>query len=122
MFDDVLKKKKAKIERLEKNHARLIHILENLKGRKAEANLPKLTVISGRDNIYDQIKKIIDETEDKFYVLLNFIYESYYINEKVWELIGYEPYPTMSAGPKMKPFDEAMLERVKQMSSIYFKV
>ena len=69
IFDDILKKKKDKIQRLEKNHIRLIEILENLKGRKAEANLPKLTVISGRDNIYDQIKKIIDDTTDELYLV-----------------------------------------------------
>ena len=69
IFDDILKKKKDKIQRLEKNHLRLIEILENLKGRKAEANLPKLTVISGRDNIYDQIKKIIDDTTDELYLV-----------------------------------------------------
>ena len=69
IFDEILKKKKSKIGLLEKNHERLIHILENLQGRKAEANLPKLTVISGRDNIYDQIKKIIDDTKDELYLV-----------------------------------------------------
>jgi len=69
IFDEILKKKKSKIERLEKNHFRLIQILENLKGHKAEANLPKLTVISGRDNIYDQIKKIIENTKDELYLV-----------------------------------------------------
>ena len=69
IFDEILKKKKDKIQKLEKNHLRLIEILENLKGRKAEANLPKLTVISGRDNIYDQIKKIIDDTTDELYLV-----------------------------------------------------
>ncbi len=69
IFDEILKKKKSIIERLEKNHYRLISLLENLKGRKAEANLPKLTVISGRDNIYDQIKKIIDDTKDELYLV-----------------------------------------------------
>ena len=69
IFDEILKKKKNKIQQLEKNHIRLIEILENLKGRKAEANLPKLTVISGRDNIYGQIKKIIDDTTDELYLV-----------------------------------------------------
>jgi len=69
IFDEILKKKKDNIQRLEKNHGRLIQLLENLKGRKAESNLPKLTVISGRDNIYDQIKKIIDDTNDELYLV-----------------------------------------------------
>ncbi len=68
------------------------------------------------------LKSFEKEQPSKFSVLINFVYESYYINEKVWKIIGYKPYPTMSAGPEMEPFDEAMLERVKQMSSTYLKV
>jgi hypothetical protein len=54
-------------------------------------------------------------------VLVNFVYEGYYINEKVWELIGYEPYPTLSAGPEMEPFNEQLLDRVKQTPALYKK-
>jgi sugar-specific transcriptional regulator TrmB/CheY-like chemotaxis protein len=68
-FDDLLKKKKGEIQRLEKNHDRLIENLEKLKGHHAESNLPKLSVISGRDNIYNEIKKIIDETKDELYLV-----------------------------------------------------
>ena len=68
------------------------------------------------------LKQFEKDQPQMFSVLQNFVYESYYINEKVWNLIGYEPYPTASAGPKMEPFDEAMLDRVKQMSSLYIKV
>jgi len=68
-FDELLKKKKSEIQRLEKNHERLIMNLEKLKGHHAESNLPKLSVISGRDNIYNEIKKIIDETKDELYLV-----------------------------------------------------
>jgi len=68
-FDTILTKKKSGIQRLEKNQSRLIENLEKLKGHSAEANLPKLSVISGRDNIYNQIKKIIDETKDEMYLV-----------------------------------------------------
>ena len=68
-FDELLKKKKSDIQRLEKNHDRLIENLEKLKGHHAESNLPKLSVISGRDNIYNEIKKIIDETKDELYLV-----------------------------------------------------
>jgi sugar-specific transcriptional regulator TrmB/CheY-like chemotaxis protein len=68
-FDELLKKKKSEIQRLEKNHDRLIENLEKLKGHHAESNLPKLSVISGRDNIYNEIKKIIDETKDELYLV-----------------------------------------------------
>ena len=69
VFEDILKKRKSKIDRLEKNQPRLIEILDRLKGSQEDSNLPKLTVISGRDNIYDQIKKMIDETKDEMYLV-----------------------------------------------------
>ena len=73
----------------------------------------------------DQQQRIIllkqyEKTKPEFFqVLVNFVYESYYTNEEVWKLIGYEPYPTLSAGPKMAPFDPDLLERVKNVSPFY---
>ena len=69
VFDELLKKKKSGIQRLEKNQARLIENLEKLKGHTVETNLPKLSVISGRDNIYNEIKKIIEDTKDELYLV-----------------------------------------------------
>lgn len=69
VFDELLKKKKSGIQRLEKNQARLIENLEKLKGHTVETNLPKLSVISGRDNIYNEIKKIIENTKDELYLV-----------------------------------------------------
>ena len=69
IFDELLKKKKSGIQRLERNQARLIENLEKLKGHTVETNLPKLSVISGRDNIYNEIKKIIDDTKDELYLV-----------------------------------------------------
>lgn len=68
-FDTILTKKKSGIQRLEKNQARLIENLEKLKGHSVVSNLPKLSVISGRDNIYNEIKKIIDDTKDEMYLV-----------------------------------------------------
>jgi len=68
-FDNLLKKKKSGLQRLEKNQVKLLENLEKLKGHHAESNLPKLSVISGRDNIYNEIKKIIDDTEDEIYIV-----------------------------------------------------
>jgi len=68
-FDTILMKKKSGIQRLEKNQSRLIENLEKLKGHSVVSNLPKLSVISGRDNIYNEIKKIIDETKDEMYLV-----------------------------------------------------
>ena len=68
------------------------------------------------------LKKFEKDEPKMFAVLRDFVYEGYYINEKVWKLIGYEPYPTMAAGPEMDPFDEAMLDRVRKMTSFYLNV
>jgi sugar-specific transcriptional regulator TrmB/CheY-like chemotaxis protein len=68
-FENVLKKKQSEIQRLEKNQTVLIENLEKLKGHHAESNLPKLSVISGRDNIYNEIKKIIENTKDEMYIV-----------------------------------------------------
>lgn len=69
VFDELLKKKKSGIQRLERNQARLIENLEKLKGHTVETNLPKLSVISGRDNIYNEIIKIIENTKDELYLV-----------------------------------------------------
>ena len=53
-----------------------------------------------------------------FKLLKDFTYESYYTSEKVYELIKYEPHPTGSMGPKMEPFDEKLLDRVKEIPPI----
>ncbi len=92
--------------------------------------LNELSKITEKDNFENLntasriavLQKFEKDEPQMFSVLQNFVYESYYINEKVWKLIGYEPYPTMSAGPEMEPFDEALLQRVKQMSATYLKV
>ncbi len=34
-------------------------------------------------------------------------------------LIGYEPHPTNGSGPRMKPFDEAVLAEVPKMPKLY---
>ena len=57
-----------------------------------------------------------------FKVLKDFTYESYYTNEKVFELIKYEPHPTGTLGPKMEPFNEKLLERVKGIPPMYTKI
>ncbi|HMB64820.1 MAG TPA: gluconate 2-dehydrogenase subunit 3 family protein [Eudoraea sp.] len=74
-----------------------------------------------RDSRITVLKQYENKKPDNFSVLVNFVYEGYYINEKVWELIGYEPYTTLSAGPEMKPFNEQLLDRVKQTPALYKK-
>ena len=57
-----------------------------------------------------------------FKVLKDFTYESYYTSEKIYELIKYEPHPTGTAGPEMDPFNEELLDRVKNIPPMYIKV
>jgi hypothetical protein len=57
-----------------------------------------------------------------FVKLRDHIYEAYYTQPKVWKLIGYPYYPTNGAGPAMKPFDPALLSRVRKMPELYRKV
>lgn len=64
-----------------------------------------------------------EQTEPElFKVLKDFTYESYYTSEKVYELIKYEPHPTGTSGPKMEPFDEKLLDRVKNLPPMYTKI
>jgi hypothetical protein len=57
-----------------------------------------------------------------FTSLQNYVYEAYYLEPRVWELLGYEPHPTNSQGPQMEPFDEALLGRVREMAQLYKEV
>ncbi len=54
-----------------------------------------------------------------FDALRAYIYESYYTQPAIWKRIGYELYPTDHLGPHLKPFDESLLEKVRNMSSLY---
>lgn len=66
---------------------------------------------------------IFEQTEPElFKVLKDFTYESYYTSEEVYELIKYEPHPTGTSGPKMEPFDEHLLTRVKNTPPMYTKI
>jgi hypothetical protein len=65
----------------------------------------------------------IEQTEPGlFKVLKDFTYESYYTNDSVHKLISYEPHPTGTAGPEMEPFDDKLLDRVKNTSPMYTKI
>jgi len=65
----------------------------------------------------------LEQTEPElFKVLKDFTYESYYTNESVYELIKYEPHPTGTLGPKMEPFDEKLLDRVKKLPPMFTKI
>ncbi|MFB5598217.1 MAG: TrmB family transcriptional regulator, partial [Nitrosopumilaceae archaeon] len=57
---NIIMKRKQETVKLEKNTDRLLKILSQIQLNKTETELPKLTVISGRNNIYDQIIRTIE--------------------------------------------------------------
>lgn len=67
--------------------------------------------------------EVLEEFEgtdpDVFFELRNLVYEAYYVQPAVWERLGYEPYPTGEAGPRMDPFDPAALDRVRSSPALY---
>lgn len=84
----------------------------------SDYNFPK---ISSEERVAI-LKDLEGNKPELFKVLLDFTYESYYTNETVYKLIGYEPHPTGTAGPKMEPFDEKLLDRVKNLPPMYTKI
>jgi hypothetical protein len=74
--------------------------------------------LSPRDRV-EVLKKLEEQQPDTFGLLRDYVYESYYTQPEVWKLIGYEFYPTNAGGPKMKPFDESVLAKVKMMPKLY---
>ena len=80
-----------------------------------------MTIIKSAERIA-VLKHIEEHQPQLFKVLKEFTYESYYTNETVFPLIGYEPYPTGSKGPEMEPFDDTLLDRVKALKPTYIKI
>jgi len=93
------------------------HLLESLED-KSNSSFAKLN-----SSEQTEVLKQLEQSEPElFKVLLDFTYESYYTNEKIYKLIGYEPNPTGSLGPSMEPFDESLLDRVKHLPPMYTKI
>jgi hypothetical protein len=79
------------------------------------------TAISQEDQL-EALKRLEKQQPVTFASLRDYVYESYYTQPQVWKLIGYEFYPTNAGGPKMKPFDESVLAKVKKMPKLYREV
>jgi len=58
----------------------------------------------------------------EFTALWYLVAEAYYLHPRVQPLLGHEIALTNSVGIRMKPFDEAMLERVKAMPKRYREI
>lgn len=59
------------------------------------------------------LKHLEGENPAQFAVLRDFVYEAYYTQPQIWALLGYQFYATDHAGPHMKPFDEAVIAKVR---------
>ncbi len=79
------------------------------------------TALSPADRV-ETLKKLEKQQPEAFGSLRDYVYESYYTQPKIWKLIGYEFYPTNAAGPKMNPFDESVLAKVKMIPKLYREV
>lgn len=65
------------------------------------------------------MEHVEDADPTLFEELPTLVYEAYYVQPMVWDLIGYEPYPTGGGGPPLDPFDETMLARVAGLPPLY---
>jgi hypothetical protein len=61
----------------------------------------------------EALKQLEQENPGQFAVLRDFVYEAYYTQPQVWKLIGYQFHATDHQGPHMKPFDEAVIAKVR---------
>ncbi|HSG74246.1 MAG TPA: response regulator [Nitrosopumilaceae archaeon] len=67
-LDEVIQRKLSETEKLQSHKFHLLQLLESFKVKQTETSLPRLTVISGRSNIYYQMIKVIDEAQDELYL------------------------------------------------------
>jgi gluconate 2-dehydrogenase subunit 3-like protein len=65
------------------------------------------------------LKDMENRAPGVFDELRAYIYESYYTQPAIWELIGYKLYPTDHMGSHLKPFDDSLLEKVRNMPKLY---
>jgi len=103
----------------------LIPLFEALIGEVNAVSISKFDIVFSKlksDDRVTVLKSIEQNKPELFKVLKDFTYEAYYLNEKIWPLIGYEPHPTGTLGPKMDPFDESLLNRVKNLPPMYTKI
>jgi hypothetical protein len=61
------------------------------------------------------LKNMENTAPGVFDALRAYVYESYYTQPAIWKLIGYELYPTDHMGPHLKPFDDSLLAKVRNM-------
>lgn len=98
-----------------------ISLTAKIEGQSLQQSSSAFSKINSEERI--TVLTTIEQTEPAlFKVLKDFTYESYYTNDAVYELISYEPHPTGTTGPEMEPFDEQLLDRVKNIPAMYTKI
>jgi hypothetical protein len=67
----------------------------------------------------EALKQFEKENPAQFVIIRDFVYEAYYTQPQVWKLMGYEFHATDRRGPHMKPFDEAVIAKVRTKPKSY---
>jgi hypothetical protein len=67
----------------------------------------------------EALKQLEKENPAQFAILRGFVYEAYYTQPQVWKLIGYQFHATDHKGPHMRPFDEAVIAKVRTKPKFY---
>jgi hypothetical protein len=81
--------------------------------------LAALNKVGNSSRLVDALKQFEKEDPKQFKVLRDFVYEAYYTQPQIWKLIDYTFYPTDHKGPHMKPFDEAVIAKVRTKPKFY---
>lgn len=84
--------------------------------------LAALDKVGTSSPLVEALQQLEREDPGQFALLRDFVYEAYYIPPQVWKLIGYQFYPTDHQGPYMKPFDEAVIAKVRTKPRFYREV
>jgi len=67
----------------------------------------------------EALKQLEKKNPVQFAVLRDFVYEAYYTQPQVWKLIDYQFHATDHEGPRMKPFDESVIAKVRTKPKFY---
>ncbi len=116
---DYLEKLAVQFSDIRKSLAKSLAALDALSRKQSGRSFADLPSAS-RIETLRKMEKGIDAQH--FGVLRDFIYEAYYQQPQIWKLIGYEFYPTNQSGPRMKPFDDSALAKVREMPELYREV
>ncbi len=117
--DQYLEKVAAQSPDIRKNLTKSLAALDALSRKQFGQSFTDLPPAS-RIEALGKMEKGIDALH--FGVLRDYVYEAYYLQPRVWKLIGYEFHPTNLGGPQMQPFDGSALAKVRKMPKLYREV